>query len=78
MQDIITAQQLTETFELLEPPQKQTVYEFMTFLLSRHRVHPIQESKQLLLQTSVWSEHEIQRIYDVQEEMNTWRIPTLS
>ncbi len=53
MHDIITAQQLTETFELLEPTQKQTVDEFMTFLLSRHRVYPIQEGKQLLLDSKI-------------------------
>lgn len=78
MRNITTTQQLTEKFELLGPLQQQTVYEFITFLISQHRVQDVSEQKHLLLQTSVWTAQDIQRIYDVQQEMKTWHIPTLS
>jgi hypothetical protein len=78
MESILTTQQLLEKFELLDPLQKNTVYEFMTFLLSKHQVADIHENKDCLLQTSVWTEQDVQPIYDVQQDINAWHIPTFS
>jgi hypothetical protein len=78
MPSMITTQQVSEKFELLDPPQKQTVYEFILFLLSKPRGHTISEDKQILLHTTVWTERDIQRIHEVQQDMTTWHIPTLS
>lgn len=78
MKRALTTQQLIEKFALLDPFQKYTVYEFMTFLLSKHQSADANASKDLLLQTSVWTDQDIQPIYDVQQDINAWHIPTFS
>lgn len=78
MQSVITTQEVTRKLDLLDPPQKQTVYEFITFLLRRRPGQKTSEDKHLLLQTSVWSEEDVQRVYDAQQEVRKWQIPTLS
>jgi hypothetical protein len=60
---MITAQQLSAKFELLDPVQRQTVAEFIDVLL---RNHPAQtaDTKAALLHTSVWSDESIhQSVY---------------
>jgi hypothetical protein len=65
--DMITSQQVYHKLELLDPLQRETVSEFIDFLLSKQPVAP-SEKKAILLQTSVWSEDSLQQIEEVQEE----------
>ena len=62
---MITQQQLYKKFELLDPLQRETVSEFIDFLLSKHRISQL-DKKTLLLRTSVWSEESIKQIEEVQ------------
>ncbi len=78
LRNAITAQQLTENAERLEPLQKQAVFEFVTFLLSKRPLRKVGESKDLLLQVSVWTEQDIDLLHQVQQDTKTWRIPALS
>lgn len=76
MQNIISDQQLLEKVTLLDQMQKQTVYEFIEFLLSRQPNQPKSKKKQLL-KTSIWSEKEIAVIEEARRDLNTWKLPTL-
>jgi hypothetical protein len=72
---MLTQQQLYHKVELLDLQQRETVSEFIDFLLSK-RPLPTPDKKTVLLQTSVWNEESIKRIEDVQKEINTWKMPT--
>ncbi len=75
MQSVITAEQLTEKIQLLDPPQRETVYQFVSSILSKK--HPrVAGAKKLLLETSIWSKNDVQPILDAQADVNRWRIPT--
>ena len=72
---MITSQQLYEKFELLDSHQRETVYEFIDFLLNKQRIKH-SEKKALLLRTSVWSEGSVKQIENVQKDINSWKLPT--
>ncbi len=76
MQSVVTAQQLTEKIELLDPPQRETVYRFISSILSNLDGRDAAAKRQLLLETSVWSEEDVRQIQEAQEDVNAWRIPT--
>ncbi|GAK60821.1 hypothetical protein U27_00719 [Candidatus Vecturithrix granuli] len=63
---MLTQQQLYRKVELLDLRQRETVSEFIDFLLSK-RALPVPDSKTLLLRTSMWNEENIKRIEDVQK-----------
>ncbi len=65
MQNVISDQQLFEQVARLDPMQKQTVYAFIEFLLSKHPVQPKSKKKQLL-KTSIWSDEDIAMIEGLQ------------
>ena len=72
---MLTAQQLSIKFELLDPFQRQTVSKFIDFLLKDRPVVPESDKKAILLRTSVWNDESIQQIEDVPKELNQWKIP---
>jgi hypothetical protein len=72
---MLTQQQLYHKVKLLDLRQRETVSEFIDFLLSK-RPLATPDKKTLLLRTSVWDEESIKRIEDVQKEINTWNMPT--
>ena len=86
MQEIIQTRTITEKLNLLPPMQKQTVYEFIDFLLNKNHIgqaaenittienDSIEEKRSGLLDISVWSEEDIEVIYQGQKEMNKWSI----
>lgn len=76
MQGVVTAQQLTEKIALLDPPQRETVYRFISSILSKRQTRDIDATKQLLLETSVWNEEDVRQIHEAQEDVNAWRIPS--
>ncbi len=73
---MVTAQQLSTKFELLDPFQRQTVSTFIDFLLRDRPVVKASDKKAILLRTSVWSEESIQQIEKVRKELNQWKVPT--
>lgn len=75
MQSAITIEQLAEKFELLSPSQKRALYEFVDSLLRRDGANGSAGSKALLLETSVWSEQDVRRIREAQQDLDAWRIP---
>ena len=72
----ITARQLVKRLELLDPAQMQRVYELVNYLLSSRRVAGATSRKRLLLEAPVWTADDVQRIREVQQDINAWRIPT--
>ena len=75
MHQMMTHHQLSEKLERLSPFQRVSVEEFIEFLLSK-QVHAEARKKSALLHVSVWDDDDIQRIEDVQREMNAWSLPT--
>ena len=75
MPQMMTSPQLSEKLERLSPFQRVSVEEFVEFLLSK-QAHHEEQKKSLLLHTSVWNDDDIQHIERVQQEMNTWTLPT--
>ena len=71
---MITSQQVYHKLELLDPLQRETVSEFIDFLLSKHPVAS-SDKKAILLHTSVWSEESLQQIEQVQRDFDTWKPP---
>ncbi len=59
---MVTAQQLSTKFELLDPFQRQTVSTFIDFLLKERPVVQTSDKKAILLRTSVWSDESIRKI----------------
>ncbi len=74
MQTILLDQQIQQKLLWLTPEQKQTIYDFINFLLS---TKPTQSElkKSDLLKISVWSDEDIQEIEKVQKQINTWTLP---
>jgi hypothetical protein len=64
---MITSEEISEKCEQLDPLQRETVSEFIDFLLSKHP-SPRCDKKALLLRTSVWSDEDIQSIEEVWTE----------
>ena len=75
MQSIVTAEQLSDKIELLDPPQRETVYQFVSFILSQKHTRDA-AAKELLLETSIWSRGDVQQVLEAQADLNAWRIPT--
>ena len=75
MQNVVTAEQLTEQIELLNPPQRETVYRFISSILSKKQPRDV-AARELLMETSVWSEGDVGPILEAQADVNAWRIPT--
>jgi hypothetical protein len=75
MPQMMTHHQLSEKLERLSPFQRVSVEEFIEFLLSK-QAHPEEHKKSVLLHVSVWNDEDIQRIERVQQDMNTWTLPT--
>jgi hypothetical protein len=66
-------QEIIEKFGQLTSVQKQTVREFIDFLLSKQATRP--DAHQLaLLNVSIWDEQAIQKIEAVQQEINEWKL----
>ncbi|KPA17024.1 hypothetical protein MHK_002760, partial [Candidatus Magnetomorum sp. HK-1] len=61
---------------LLDHQQRETVFLFINFLLSKKTVNK-SNNKHVLLNTSVWNENDIQSIEQVQKDMSKWTIKTL-
>lgn len=71
---MITTQQLSQKCELLDPIQRETVAEFVDFLLARHQKTSA-DKKTILLRTTVWEEESLQKIQEAQQAVNTWKPP---
>ena len=69
---MITTLQLSKKCELLDPIQRETVAEFVDFLLARHQ-KTSSDKKAILLRTSVWEEESLQKILEAQQAVNTWK-----
>lgn len=69
-----TSQQVYHKLELLDPFQRETVSEFIDFLLSKQPVVS-SDKKTILLGTSVWSEEHLQQVEEIQKDINTWKPP---
>ena len=76
MTNVVSISQLNEKLYLLDHQQRETVFLFINFLLSKKSINK-SSNKQVLLNTSVWNENDIQSIEQVQKEMNKWTIKTL-
>jgi len=74
MPTALLEQQLMEKIGQLSPLQKQTVYDFVDFLLSKPL--PTAMQKSALATISVWDESAIQTIVAAQQEINEWTLPT--
>lgn len=74
MQTILLDQQIQQKLLWLTPEQKQTIYDFINFLLSTKSAPP-ELKKSDLLKISVWSEEDIQEIERVQKQINSWTLP---
>lgn len=85
MQEMIQTRTITEKLNLLPTLQKQTVYEFIDFLLSKNginnaegstrvRDNSSQDKKSLLLNVSVWNEEDIEAIEEAQKDINRWNL----
>ncbi|MFN8446388.1 MAG: hypothetical protein U0175_36695 [Caldilineaceae bacterium] len=73
MQTILLDQQIQQKLLWLTPEQKQTIYDFINFLLSTKSTRP-ELKKSDLLTISVWSEEDIQEIEKVQKQINAWTL----
>ena len=71
---MITTQQLSQKCELLDPIQRETVAEFVDFLLARHQKASA-DKQAILLRTSVWEEESLRKILEAQQAVNTWKPP---
>ncbi len=76
MSEAITVQQLTRKLALLDAAQKRRVYELIEVLSERSRAAGSDSRKHLLLELPVWNEDDVQRIREVQQDINGWQIPT--
>jgi hypothetical protein len=76
MTNVVSISQFNEKLYLLDHQQRETVFLFINFLLSKKSINK-SSNKQVLLNTSVWNENDIQSIEQVQKEMNKWTIKTL-
>ena len=76
MANVVSINQFNEKLYLLDHQQRETVFLFINLLLSKKSINK-SSNKQVLLNTSVWNEHDIQSIEQVQKEMNKWTIKTL-
>jgi len=76
MTNVVSINQLNEKLYLLDHQQRETVFLFINFLLSKKIINK-SSNKQVLLNTSIWNEHDIQSIEQVQKDMSKWRIKTL-
>ncbi len=74
---MITSQQVSEKFELLDPLQRETVSQFIDFLLYQNHLANT-DKKALLLRTSIWTEEDVHAIEEVQKDINAWKLPTFS
>lgn len=74
---IMTTDVLVEKCGQLNPLERQTVGEFIDFLLSKHTLSR-GNAQQALLDVSVWSEDDVTSIERVQQDMAQWQIPTFS
>ncbi len=75
MQSVVTVEQLSEKIGLLDPPQRETVYQFISLILSRKHPRDV-GARKLLLETSIWSKGDVRQIFEAQADVNAWRIPT--
>jgi hypothetical protein len=73
-QAAVFEQQIMQKIGQLTPVQKQTVYEFVDFLLSKQAQQPAAR-RAALLQVSVWDEQAIQEIQAAQQRINAWQPP---
>ena len=76
---MVSNQQLFDKLVSLDPAQQQIAYEFIDFLLSkRAKKNPVKNpvkkksKNEFLLQTSVWSDEDIQPIEDARKAINAW------
>ena len=76
MTNVVSINQFNEKFYLLDHQQRKTVFLFINFLLSKKTINK-SNNKQVLLNTSVWNEHDIQSIEQAQKDMSKWEIKTL-
>lgn len=67
-------QQIIYKISKLTPIEKQTVYEFVDFLLNKQARQPTVR-KAALLDISVWDEQAIEAIEEAQEQINAWNPP---
>lgn len=72
MQDIISNHNMTEKINLLTPSEKETVYNFIDFLLSKN--HTKKKDKKSLLNVSVWNDKDIEVIEEARKELNVWSL----
>lgn len=75
MLKVISSSQLYEKFDLLNTLQKETVYKFIEFLISKNTIES-EKKKCILLKTSVWSQEDIKYIEDAQKDISRWTINT--
>jgi len=75
MSKVINSNQLYEKFDLLSTLQKETVYKFIEFLISKNTIES-EKKKSILLKTSVWSQEDIKYIEDAQKDLSRWTINT--
>lgn len=76
MTNVVSINQFNEKLYLLDHQQRETVFLFINFLLSKKTINK-SNNKHVLLNTSVWSENDIQSIEQVQKDMRKWTIKTL-
>ncbi len=74
---MVTQEIFVEKYQQLDPLERETVEEFIDFLLSKH-ARTCDDVQQALLETSVWSDDDIASIEHVQQDMAQWHIPTFS
>lgn len=74
---MVTHKILAEKCQQLDPLERETVGEFIDFLLSKH-TQSRENAQQALLDTSVWNDDDIASIEQVQQDMAQWHIPTFS
>jgi hypothetical protein len=74
---MISSDVLLEKCVQLDPLERETVEEFIDFLLSKHALSR-DNAQQALLDISVWSDDDIASIEQVQQDMAQWPIPTFS
>lgn len=74
---MMTNDVLLEKCEQLNPLERETVGEFIDFLLSKHSLSR-GNAQQALLDVSVWSDDDTASLEQVQQDMVQWHIPTFS
>lgn len=70
MQATLLDQLISQKLLWLTQQQKQTIYDFINFLLSTRPALP-KPQKSDLLKISVWSDEDVQKIEEVQKQINT-------